>query len=58
MGIGLSLLAVAACCWFIIYISRRFMKLEMPVQGTETKILIYLFKVVVQQGTEQNEFPV
>ena len=51
MGIGISLLAVAACSWFIIYISHRFMRLEMPVERTAAKIFIYLFKVIVQQGT-------
>ena len=55
MGIGLSLLAVAVCSWFILYISRRCMNLEMPVQRTAAKILIYLFKVVVQQGTKQTD---
>ena len=58
MGIGLSLLAVAACSWFILYISRRYMNLEMPVQGIAAKILIYLFKVVVQQGTKQTKLQV
>ena len=31
------------------------MNLEMPVQRTAAKILIYLFKVVVQQGTKQTD---
>jgi hypothetical protein len=45
-----SLLAVAACSWFIIYISGRFMNLVMPVQLPAAKIMIYFFKVIVQQG--------
>ena len=51
IGIIFSLLTVSVCSWFILFISARFLNSQLPVERTAAKLLIYFFKVIVQQGT-------
>ena len=50
IGIIISLLTVSVCSWFILFISARFLNSQLSVERTAAKLLIYFFKVIVQQG--------
>ena len=50
IGLGLSLIIAAGCSSLVIWISLRFLNVQIPFANTSVKMFMYLFRVITAQG--------